>query len=71
MDKQTKQQAGRAGGLSTLARHGHDHFAQIGRKGAAVTWSRYALRPVGTSELAMCKRDTGEVVAFISGGKPG
>jgi hypothetical protein len=40
---------------------------EAGKLGAAVTWSRYSLRPYGTSDFAMVRRDTGEIVAYQSG----
>jgi hypothetical protein len=63
----TKQEAGRIGGLATLARHGRAHFAIIGKRGAAITWQRYTLRPVGSSDFALVARDTGEIKAYLSG----
>ena len=63
-----KKQASRLGGLATVARHGREYMREIGRRGAAVTWSRYRLAPVGTSDLALVNRQTGEVKALISGG---
>ncbi|HEY3311204.1 MAG TPA: hypothetical protein VGK00_06140 [Anaerolineales bacterium] len=65
--KHTKQSAGQKGGRKTLENHGAEHFRQIGRKGAAVTWQRYRLDPVGTSDFALVDRQTGEVKAFLSG----
>lgn len=62
-----KAAAGQLGGKCTLARHGHEHFSQIGRRGAAVTWQRYRLAPVGMSDFAMVDRKTGEVKAIING----
>ncbi|MFZ5910400.1 MAG: hypothetical protein ACOYYU_10330 [Chloroflexota bacterium] len=65
-----RKQAGRLGGLATLARHGSDHFRAIGRKGAFVTWTRYHLAPAGLNDFAMTNRQTGEVVAYLSGRRP-
>ncbi len=67
--KTSKAQAGALGGKSTLARYGHTHFATIGRRGAAVTWQRYHLAPVGLNDFAMVDRNTGEVKALINGGR--
>jgi len=61
----TKQEAGRLGGLATLARHGSDHFRKIGKKGAAVFWQRYHLAPAGTSGWAIVNRQTNEVKATL------
>jgi len=68
MTVQTKKQAGQLGGRATVARHGREHMRKIGQRGAAITWSRYELRPVGMSDFAMVRKDTGEVKAFLSGG---
>lgn len=65
--KHTKQTAGRKGGLRTLARHGPEHMRRIGQRGAARFWELYTTRPAGTSDFAIVKRDTGEVIAFTSG----
>lgn len=67
MNKNTKQQAGRKGGLTTLARHGPEHMRRIGQRGAAVFWKLYTTRPAGTSDFAIVKRETGEVIGFTSG----
>jgi general stress protein YciG len=65
--KHTKQEAGKKGGLSTVRKHGKGHMSAIGKKGARVTWQRYHLQPAGTSDFAMVRKDTGEVIAFLSG----
>jgi hypothetical protein len=70
MEKYTKQTAGQRGGLATLARHGREHFKRIGARGAAVTWQRYRLDPVGTSDFALVNKTTGEIKAYLSGGLP-
>ncbi len=62
----TKQQAGSKGGRATVARHGPEHMRQIGARGAAVTWSRYHLAPVGQSGWAMVNRQTSEVKTVIN-----
>ena len=62
----TKQQAGRKGGQATVQRHGREHMAEIGTRGAAVTWQRYHLSPVGQSGWAMVDRETNEVKTFIN-----
>ena len=59
--------AGRIGGQSTLKKYGSDHFRKIGILGAATTWKRYGLKPVGTSQYAMVHRETNEIKAFFSG----
>jgi hypothetical protein len=65
---QTKRrEAGKRGGLATLAKYGKDHFKQIGKRGAAVFHRRYSLSPFGMDDFAVVKRETGEVIAFLSG----
>lgn len=58
---------GRRGGRATVAKHGKEHMRTIGKRGAAAFWKRYTLRPVGTSDFAITDRETGEVLAFLSG----
>ncbi len=62
----TKQQAGSKGGRATYAKHGRGHMRAIGARGAAVTWTRYHLAPVGQSGWAMVDRQTNEVKTFIN-----
>jgi general stress protein YciG len=56
-----RRRAGRIGGLTTYDRYGSEHMAEIGRKGAEVTWSRYNLAPIGTSQWAIVNKKTGEI----------
>lgn len=65
--KHNNRSSGRLGGLATLARHGHEHFSQIGRRGADVFHRRYKLEPFGLNDFAIVRRDTGETVSFLSG----
>ena len=60
----TKQQAGSKGGRATVARHGREHMQQIGRRGAAVTHSRYSIKPVGQTQYAYVSRETNRVKAI-------
>ena len=60
----TKKQAGQRGGLATLAKHGTAHFQKIGKRGAAVTWSRYYLAPISQSQYAMVDRKTNTIKAI-------
>jgi hypothetical protein len=62
-----RSDAGRRGGLVTLARHGVHHFRVIGVKGAKVFHLRYRLTPVGQDDFAIVNRKTNEVKAFLSG----
>ena len=64
--KHTKRQAGSKGGKQTLANRGREHFQTIGRKGAAVTWTRYQLSPIGLTEYALIERATGKIVKIVS-----
>jgi hypothetical protein len=62
----TKQQAGSKGGRVTVERHGREHMQKIGARGAATTWIRYHLAPIGQSGWAMVDRQTNEVKTFIN-----
>jgi general stress protein YciG len=64
--KHTKRSAGSLGGRATVARHGSEHMQEIGARGAAATWERYHLAPIGQSGWAMVHRETNEVKAFIN-----
>lgn len=55
--------AGRRGGLATLARYGSGHFADIGRRGAAAFWLRYTLLPYGVGGYLIVTRAGGHVIA--------
>lgn len=59
-----KVKAGRKGGRATASRHGKEHMAAIGRKGAESTWKQYYLLPVELANYAMINRETGEVIAI-------
>jgi hypothetical protein len=37
---------------------------QIGKRGAAVTWTRYSLKPVNESQYAMVSRTDGTIKAI-------
>jgi hypothetical protein len=39
---------------------------QIGKAGAAATWTRYRLSPIGVSGWAMVNRATNKVKTFIN-----
>lgn len=62
----TKQNAGRLGGLATVEKYGKPYMAEIGRKGACVTWQRYTILPVGIGAYALVDRESGKVKS-ISG----
>lgn len=62
--KHTKQTAGSKGGRATVARHGREHMQKIGKRGAAVTWTRYYLAPHGIGGYAMVDKKTNTVKAI-------
>ena len=57
----TKREAGRRGGLATVAKYGRGYMSAIGKRGAAALYSRYDILPAGTSGWAMVERATGKV----------
>ena len=61
-----RQDAGRIGGLATVAKHGRDHMHKIGRKGAAAFWKRYTLRPVDIAAFAIIERATGRAIGVTN-----
>jgi hypothetical protein len=65
-----KKQAGSKGGRATVEKHGRGHMQQIGKRGAAVTWTRYTLKPVNQSQYAMVDRETNIIKAVIGVWKP-
>jgi hypothetical protein len=58
--------AGRKGGITTRERHGTKHFSAAGKKGAAATWGKYHLAPIGQSGWAMVDRKTSKVKTFVN-----
>lgn len=67
MTKMTPQQAGRLGGKATVQKHGVQHMAKIGKKGADTLHSRYNMIPVLFNDFAYVSKATGEIVALNSG----
>jgi hypothetical protein len=63
---QKRADAGRLGGIATREKHGAHHFRKAGKKGAASTWSKYRLAPIGQSGWAMVDRETDQVKTFIN-----
>jgi general stress protein YciG len=61
-----KHQAGSKGGKTTVERHGREHMQEIGKRGAAVTWEKYHLSPIGQSGWAMIDRETNQVKTFVN-----
>ncbi len=64
--RHTKQSAGKLGGQATYKAHGRAHMQKIGKAGAASTWTRYHLTPIGQSGWAMVDRETNQVKQFIN-----
>jgi hypothetical protein len=62
----SKSQAGRKGGFACVAKHGREHMQAIGKRGAAVTWDKYHLAPIGQSGWAIVDRRTNEVKTFVN-----
>lgn len=60
---EVRRQAGRLGGLATVAKYGRDHMRTIGKRGAAELYRRYTLAPAGVSGWALVDRITGKVKA--------
>lgn len=58
--------AGSKGGAATVAKYGSAYMAEIGARGARVTWTKYHLAPIGQSGWAMVDRATNLVKAFIN-----
>lgn len=65
--KMKRREWSRRGGKATVKKHGRDHMSKIGKSGARVFWKRYTLRPTGTADFAIVKREGGEVIGFMSG----
>lgn len=57
------REARRAGGI---ARAKTTDMAELGRRGAIATWTKYKLMPIGTSYYVMVCRKTGKVIATIT-----
>lgn len=64
--KMTKAEAGVMGGKRTAARHGREHMAAIGRRGADTFWRRYRLVPEGTNGFAIVHRTSGAVIGHTN-----
>jgi hypothetical protein len=61
----TKKEAGSKGGRVTASRYGPGYMRLIGKRGAATTWTRYYMAPVGQTRYAMVERETGKIVATM------
>lgn len=48
-------------------KYGQDHFKQIGRKGAQTFWSKYYIKPAGTSRFAIFRRSDDTFVNWFAG----
>lgn len=56
-----RRDAGSKGGRVTVSRYGRGYMAMIGRRGAATTWTRYYLAPVGQTQYALIERGTDKI----------
>jgi hypothetical protein len=56
-----------AAGRALVAKMGKEHMAKIGRRGAAVFYSRYEWRPIYQAQFALVVKATGKVIAFSDG----
>lgn len=65
MTKEKRRQIAQLGGRACVEKYGLAYMAEIGRRGAAVTWQRYRLQPVGLSGWAMVDRVNGCIRATI------
>lgn len=59
----TKREAGSKGGITTARRYGPEYMREIGKRGAATTWTRYYLAPIGQTQYALVERETGKIVS--------
>jgi hypothetical protein len=64
-----KQNAGRKGGLATLKKYGKRYFKRLGKWGAHRMHAIYKLTPVDLNDFALVNRETGKIVAYLSGKK--
>ena len=71
MDKPAKSQrhaaAGSLGGKATYRKYGSTHMAAIGTQGAKVMHTLYDLVPFKQDDFALVHRETGKIVAYLSG----
>lgn len=59
--RENKRRAGSLGGRATVARYGPDYMREIGKRGAATLWARYALLPWQVAAWAIVDRETNQV----------
>lgn len=60
--KMSKREAGALGGKALVAKYGREHMSLIGKRGYAVTRSRYDLVPYGATAWAFVTKDTRQIV---------
>jgi len=64
-----KVKRGSAGGKAVYMKYGREYMQKIGRKGYQVMHQRYDLIPYGTCDFAIVSKETGKIVALLSGTK--
>jgi len=62
----TKAQAGRMGGRATFTKHGRGYMSEIGKRGAIRFHELYSLKPIGTSDFAIVKRENGVIIGYLN-----
>jgi len=67
---QKRALAGAKGGRKTVKRHGKRYMRRLGKWGAHVMHSLYDLEPVELNDFALVHKETGVIVAYLSGRKP-
>jgi hypothetical protein len=65
-----KRIAGGMGGRKTVRRHGKRYMKRLGKWGGHRTHSLYRMEPVLLNDFALVHRQTGVVVALLSGRDP-
>ncbi len=60
----SKREAGSMGGRVTAKRYGRGYMREIGRRGAATTWTRYYLAPIGQTQYALVERATNKIISI-------
>lgn len=66
----SKSEAGRLGGLATVAKFGRNYMRELGRKGAAEFWRKYSLKPYGQYQWAIVRREDNVIIGFMQDWRP-
>jgi len=48
-----------------IKKYGKNYFSELGKKGAKVFYSRYYLKPIGTSKFGIFRRDNNQFVNYL------